>query len=235
MVKNEACTHSENHRTGIGGILREAVFGFNDGLISTFTIIAGMYGGMVANRTTLLAALATLVGGAFSMGLGTFLGTKTERDHYESERKREIWEMKHMPEAEESEIREIYAAKGFSGDLLEKVVKKIISDDNLWLETMMREELGFAEKPPNPYQHGIVMAASFIVGALLVTIPYFFEIDRNVLFYITAGITVLALLIAGAVKTYFTKINILVSSLETLLVGAFAAGASYGVGILISS
>ena len=222
--------HYEKHLR-VGGVLKEAVFGFNDGVVSTFAIIAGMTGGGAEQKTILLAALATLVAGAFSMGLGTYLGSKSEKDHYESELKREKYEMKYLPEVEKQEIRDIFAAKGFKGELLEKVVAQIINDPKIWLETMMVEELGFAQSPPSPALNGITMSGAFIVGSLFPTLPYFFHDDR--IFYISLGLGILGLLFAGGLKTKFTGRNIFVSALETLAVGAIAAAGTYMVGDLM--
>ena len=180
--------HYEKHLR-VGGVLKEAVFGFNDGVVSTFAIIAGMTGGGAEQKTILLAALATLVAGAFSMGLGTYLGSKSEKDHYESELKREKYEMKYLPEVEEQEIRDIFSAKGFKGELLEKIVAQITSNPKLWLQTMMVEELGFAESPPSPALNGITMSGAVIVGSLFPTLPYFFHDHR--IFYISLGLGIL--------------------------------------------
>lgn len=230
---NQDAPHFEPH-TKIGGILKEAVFGFNDGLVSTFAIIAGLAGGAVENQTILLAALATLFAGSFSMGLGTYLGSKAEKEHYESERKREIYEMEHVPEVEKQEIRDIYAEKGFKGELLEKIVAHITKDDKLWLETMMREELGFAEAPPKPGLNGVVMSAAFFVGALLPALPYIFPGRTPEKFFVLSiAFSAVALVFAGAFKTRFTKRNIFLSSLETLAIGAFAAVGTYWIGLLI--
>lgn len=226
-------TYQESH-IKIGGLLKEAVFGFNDGLVSTFAVIAGLTGGTVEQKTILLAALATLFAGAFSMGLGTYLGSKSEKEHYESERKREIYEMEHLPEVERQEIRDIYAAKGFKGKLLEEIVTHITNNDKLWLETMMREELGFAEAPPKPGLNGIVMSVSFIVGALIPTVPYFLEMAALDIFYISSLLSLTGLLAAGAFKTKFTKKNVFFSAIETLSVGALAALGAYGIGMLIT-
>lgn len=230
----ETTVHTETH-SKIGGLLKEAVFGFNDGLVSTFAIIAGLTGGLTENRTILLAALATLFAGAFSMGLGTYLGSKAEKEHYESERKREIYEMKHVPEIERQEIRDIYVAKGFKGKLLEEIVAHITSNDKLWLETMMREELGFAESPPKPGLNGVVMGIAFFIGALLPTIPYAVpaNIFQNAAQW-TLFISVVSLVAAGAFKTRFTKRNVFLSAFETLAIGALAAGGSYGIGALLT-
>lgn len=237
--------HTELHRelhVKIGGFLKEAVFGFNDGLVSTFAVIAGLTGGVVEHKTVLLGALATLVAGAFSMGLGTYLGSKSEKELYESEKKREIYEMEHMPEIERQEIVDIYKAKGFRGELLEKVVAHIISDKKLWLDTMMREELGFAEAPPRPGMNGVVMAVAFTIGSCIAALPYFFsEISAPYFstfsgtFLISLAVSILGLLTAGALKTHFTKRHFLKSALETLFIGTLAAAGSFGVGMLFTS
>lgn len=227
----------------IGGLLKESVFGFNDGVVSTFAVIAGLTGGAIENKTVLLAALATLIAGAFSMGLGTYLGSKSEKDHYENERKREIDEMENLPEREVQEIRDIYIAKGFSGKLLEEVVAKITSNKKVWLETMMAEELGFAQEPPKPALNGITMSLAFVVGSSIPTIPYFFSnttfqaislSNFAGIFVLSLGLSVAGLLLAGGLKTYFTGRKIIFSSLETLAVGALAAAGAYVIGILIA-
>ena len=243
MNESRETIHTEKH-VKVGGLLKEAVFGFNDGLVSTLAVIAGLTGGFVEQKTVLLAALATLTAGAFSMGLGTYLGSKSERELYESERKRELFEMKHMPEIERQEIYDIYSAKGFKGKLLDEVVAHIVNDPKLWLETMMREELGFAEAPPKPGMNGIIMSISFVVGSTIPTASYFFNNNSRVmidglgtlpfLFLISLVASCTGLLLAGILKTYFTKKNIFASALESLIVGVLAAAGTYGVGILLS-
>lgn len=219
----------------IGGELREAVFGFNDGLVSTFAVIAGLTGGHFENETIMLAALVTLIAGAFSMGLGTYLGNKSERDIYERELAREKYEIKHVPELERQEIREIYTAKGFSGKLLEEIVTQITSNEKVWVDTMMREELGFAGKPPAPGRHAIIMSTAFAVGAIIPTTAFLFAGATKNLFLVATGLSIVALLGAGAFKTRYTGKNVLVSALETFFVGALAAAGSYGIGALIGA
>lgn len=228
--------HIEPHRK-IGGLLKEAVFGFNDGLVSTLAVTAGLTGGLAEQKTVLLAALVTLFPGAFSMGLGTYLGSKSEKEHYEKERKREMYEMEHMPEVERQEIRDIYSAKGFKGKLLDEIVAHITGNDELWLSTMMREELGFAESPPKPGVNGLVMAAAFTVGGIIPALPFFFTSQKNIgglplLFWWALAASAAGLLLVGGLKTRFTGKSVLWSALETLGIGALAAVGSYGIGLL---
>lgn len=248
----DAPPHTEKH-SKIGGSLKEAVFGFNDGVVSTFAVIAGLTGGLVDLKIVLLGALATLIAGAFSMGLGTYLGSKSEKDLYEKERKREIYEMKYMPEIEIQEVRDIFEAKGFKGDLLEKAVKTVTSNREVWLQTMMQEELGFAQSPPKPWLNGVVMSAAFTIGSFVPTLPYFFR-DLNMfclvepchaagvmtkfgvpfIFIISLIFSVVGLLAIGAFKTKFTGQNVALSALETLGVGTLAAAGSFGIGLLFN-
>lgn len=224
-----SAAHKESH-SKTGGLLKEAVFGFNDGVISTFAIIAGMTGGFAEQKTILLAALATLFAGAFSMGLGTYLGSKSEKDLYESELKREIYEVENLPHIERQEIRDIYGKKGFKGELLEKIVEQIASNRKVWIETMMQQELGFAKSPPKPGINGFVMSGAFIAGSIIPTFPYFFGVN----FELALGLSVAGLIFAGVFKTKFTRKNVFLSALETLLVGAVAAAGTYGIGMLLA-
>ena len=226
--------HEPGHyHPSVGGYLREVVFGFNDGVVSTFAVIAGLYGGTIGQSTILLAALSTMVAGAFSMGLGTYLGNKSARDLYLSEVQREIKEMEDVPEIERQEISDIYASKGFEGALLEKVVDTITSDKKIWLDTMLKDELGFGEEPEHPLKLGASMSIAFVIGSALATSPYFFQGAPLSMFYWSAGTSIISLILIGWFKTYFTKLNPLMSIAETLGVGVLAASGAYVVGIFI--
>lgn len=220
----------EQH-TRIGGLLREAVFGFNDGLVSTIALIAGLQGALIEHSIVLLAGIAEMFAGAFSMGLGTYLGNKAEYEVYKNELEREKWEMEHKPEVEREEIREIYRARGFSGELLEKVTDVITSDKKVWLEVMMQEELGFAKDgiAHDPKKHGLTMGVSFVVGAVIPLAPYLLAATEKT-FAVSLALGGIALVSIGAIKTYFTKRPVWKSSLETFFIGVLASGGSYLIG-----
>lgn len=230
--------HQEQH-AHVGGLLKEAVFGFNDGVVSTFAVVAGLTGGLIENKTVLLGALATLIAGAFSMGLGTYIGSKSEKDMYENEKKREEFEMKNMPDREREEIREIYRKRGFSGALLEQVVEKIAGNPRVWLQVMMVEELGFAEKPPHPIKNGITMSIAFTIGSFIPALPYIFQHTgkssvNDFVFQLSLGMSIVGLILIGIFKTKFTGKKMAVSAFETLLIGAVAAAGSYAIGLVLA-
>lgn len=227
--------HHESH-SKIGGLLREAVFGFNDGLVSTIALIAGLSGAFIDHSIVLIAGVAEMFAGAFSMGLGTYLGNKAEREVYKSEVEREKWEMEHKPDLEREEIREIYRARGFTGELLEKVTDVITSDKKVWLEVMMQEELGFAKDggAHDPKKHGLAMGIAFVIGAAFPLLPYILQ-ESPKTFPVALIISGIALLVIGGLKTYFTKRPAWQSALETFIIGVLASAGSYGIGLLIGA
>src|SRR3989338_7446533 len=130
-----------------GRAIREVVFGGNDGLVTTLGFLMGVYGAINDQRIIIIAGIAEAAAGALSMATGAYLSSKAEREHYEREMRREILEMREMPEQEREEVRRIYRAKGFVGAELEMVVERITANPRVWLKMMMEEELGLIAEP----------------------------------------------------------------------------------------
>ena len=230
--------HHEDHG-GSGAYLGEMVLGGIDGIVTTFAVVAGVEGAQLSVGVILILGVANLLADGFSMAVGNYLGTKSEQDFARSEREREEWEVENVPEHEEEEIREIYAAKGFSGELLDRVVAHTISDKKLWVDTMMREELGLIEDRQSPYLVGLVTFISFLsfgsVPLLLYVIRYFQGGDNAGLFPYVAVMTGVALFLVGALRSRFTHRPWLRSGLEVLVVGGSAGALSYFVGLILHS
>src|SRR5437870_7725829 len=131
--------HREHHRTT--NWLRDVILGGQDGLVNILGIILGVIAGGGSNTVLLAAGFAAAITESISMGAVGYTSTLSERDYYEAERQREAAEIETTPEAERQEIRDIYAAKGFTGEMLDRVVDTIVSNREGWLATMMDEEL----------------------------------------------------------------------------------------------
>lgn len=160
------------HRLGTGGFLRDVVLGSSDGLVAVLAFVAGVSATLGARRTILLAGLAEMFAGAASMGLGAYLGSKSEREFYHLELAREKREIVEMPHEEREEIRQIYEKKGFAGKELEMVVDRITEDKERWLKVMMHEELGFARNAgTSPIRSGLAMSLAYVVGAAVPILP----------------------------------------------------------------
>ena len=141
--------------------LAEFVYGGIDGSITTFAVVAGAVGAGLDSSVIIILGFANLFADGFAMSIGAYLSSKTERDTYEKHKAIEYWEIENIPEKEIEEIREIYAAKGFEGKLLEDVVATITADKDRWVDVMMKEELGMIEDTKSPFKVGFITFISF--------------------------------------------------------------------------
>ncbi len=223
--------HDESWHTPEGRSIREVVFGMNDGLVTTIGFLAGVTGALREGRAILLVGIAEVIAGAISMGFGSFLANKAERDFFQSEIDRESHEIEQFPEREKDEIREIYADRGFSPEEVQMIVKRITSDKKLWLKFMAREELGIvSESLVNPYRAGIIIAASFIMGSIPPLLPYIF-ISRPVSALKWAiPLSMATLFGIGITKTRVAKGNIWKDGFLFLAMGSLAAALGYLLG-----
>ncbi|MEO1655508.1 MAG: VIT1/CCC1 transporter family protein, partial [Bacteroidota bacterium] len=143
MIKSsEPVIHKQNHHFArFQDYLGEFVYGGIDGSVTTFAVVAGAAGANLPSSVVIILGFANLIADGFAMSIGSYLSTKSEKDNYEKHRKIEYWEVANWPDKEREEIREIYQAKGFEGELLEKVVETITADKDRWVDVMMKEEL----------------------------------------------------------------------------------------------
>ncbi|MBN2156018.1 MAG: VIT1/CCC1 transporter family protein [Candidatus Lokiarchaeota archaeon] len=226
------------HLSG-GEIIRQITFGLNDGIVSIFALLAGIYGSGQDDKVILITLLAAAVAGALSMAAGEFISGKGERDYYNHEIDQERLEIKLCPDIEKEEIRFIYQDKGFSGEILDTIVNHITSDRDLWVREMVISELGVTEveDAKTGIRNSIVIFFTFILGSLFPTLPYLillpFTVNPFTKFIIATIITFGGLFLAGALKKFVTGKNWIKSGLEMLLVGAFAFSVSYFIGLAI--
>ena len=228
LAEEHLCTEESAE---FGGKLRQAVFGFNDGLVSTFAVVAGVAGAMLGSRVIILTGLANLVAGAFSMGLGSYLSLKSENEYYDKQLVDEQKEIETKPDIEREEVRIIYMKKGFSGKLLDKMVDKITSNKQLWLDVMMKEEFGLSRNAcAEPRLLGLIMSGAFVIGSIIPILPYFFFPLNGEALKITIAFSLIGLFLAGVIKSFFTKEHWLKVGLEMVAIGAVSAGATYFIG-----
>nr|MDO8087091.1 VIT1/CCC1 transporter family protein [Candidatus Sigynarchaeum springense]MDO8116204.1 VIT1/CCC1 transporter family protein [Candidatus Sigynarchaeota archaeon] len=219
-----------------GGIIREIVFGMNDGIVSIFALLAGIAGAGVGAQQILLTLLAATIAGALSMAAGEYLSSKSARNYIESEIHKERLEIKLCPDIEREEIHHIYKKKGFSGEVLDQIVATITKDPELWVKEMVVDELGTAEIEQESELKGVItIFGSFMAGAMFPTLPYMVLqiLGGDVLFWVATFVTFFGLFLVGALKKVVTGQNWLKSGLEMLIAGTLAFLASYGIGLLV--
>lgn len=216
-----------------GEWIRDATLGANDGLVSILTLLAGV-AGATTGRVVLLAGIAGLVAGAISMGVGAYVSAKAYRAFYRKELAREIAEMRDLPDIEREEIRDIYRARGFEGEELEMVVRRITGNPRVWLKVMMQEELGLSAQFGRPLQAALVVFVAFIAGGVFPIVPFTF-LEGNTALLVSFGFTALALLAAGAIRSRFTGERPARAGLELVLMAAIGVGAANGIGRLLAA
>jgi vacuolar iron transporter family protein len=227
----------ETHKTESGAYIGEAVYGALDGVVTTFAVVAGVAGAKLSAGVVLILGFANLVGDGLSMGVGSYLSTKSKRQYEQSERERESWEIDNYPEGEIHEIREIYRRKGFQGEDLDKAVKIITSNKEIWLETMMNEELGIISEDGHPFYNGL---STFIAFMLVGFVPLLFFVLALAIpslapysFIMSIVLTAVTLFAVGSLRVLVTQSNWFRSGIEMLLVGGAAALGSYLVGYFL--
>lgn len=214
--------------------IAEFVYGGIDGAITTFAVVAGAEGAGLGIEVVVILGLANLIADGFSMSVGNFFSTKAERDTFERHKQVEYWEIENLREKEVQEIREIYAAKGFKGELLEKVVEVITADKDVWVDTMMKEELEMVKGDKAPYKTAGMTFFSFVLVGAVPLLSYLFTGTgpslQEDLFLYSCILTAVALAIVGSLKSIVTEKNLLFGIFETLLLGGLAAFLAYFVG-----
>ena len=219
--------HIEKHFTATETV-RDAVIGMADGLTVPFALAAGLSAAVSSTSVIVTAGLAEIAAGAIAMGLGGYLAARTDAQHFASELKREDWEIDNKRDFELAEVRDIFAGYGLSGAALDSVVTSIASDRARWIDFMMRFELGLEK--PDPKRAPIsaaTIAVFYLIGGLIPLLPYMLLPNLTDALKVSVLTTGIALLIFGAVKGHFTRLNRLVSGLQTLLVGGLAAAAAF--------
>ncbi len=163
------------HRVDTGGQLRAAIFGISDGLISNLSLVIGVAGANPDGSFIVLAGVAGLLAGAFSMGAGEFVSVTSQRELFERQIALEKEELEMNPEEERRELALIYRAKGLPQDEADALSARIIADRGVALETLAREELGLnPEGLGSPYGVAIASFLAFAAGAIIPLFPWFF-------------------------------------------------------------
>ncbi|MBI2010451.1 MAG: VIT1/CCC1 transporter family protein [Candidatus Chisholmbacteria bacterium] len=225
------------HGTFGGTYIRDVVYSANDGIVTTFAVVAGVAGAKLEGNVILVLGFANLLADGLAMAIGNYLGTKSENQYIQKERSMEEWEVAHLPQEEREEVSRIYRKKGFTGQDLDRVVTIITADKNRWVDEMMTAELGLMPtRPTQPIRNALATFIAFAIAGFLPLLPFVLSIFVNFklsTFNFSLSMTALALFLVGSLRTRITHRGFLRSGLEMLAVGAIAALAAYGVGYFI--
>ena len=211
--------------------VRDVVIGMADGLTVPFALAAGLTGtAMATTRIVVVAGLAEIAAGSIAMGLGGYLAARTDRDHYRSEREREIRETVELPDKEREEVAEVFRGYGMSETEIAPVVDAITSDQGRWVDFMMRFELGFEEPDPKRARNSaLTIAVSYILGGLVPLASYMFMGNLFSALEVSVGVTLVALFLFGFIKGRLTGISPWRGGAQTVVIGGLASAAAFGL------
>lgn len=219
------------------GYIRDFVYGAIDGAVTTFAVAAGAVGADLSGGVVVVLGLANLFADGISMAVSNYLGTRTERQAVEKLRRSEAEQIELVPDGEREEIRQIYAAKGFEGADLDRVVEVLTADRERWIDTMLQEEHGVQLEGPDPRTAATATFIAFVIVGTIPLLPFFADqilsggIDRP--FVWSAGMTAIAFLAVGAARGLTLGVRVTRTALETLAVGGMAASAAWVVGYVL--
>ena len=222
---------SEGHRTdGQSGTFRAAVFGVNDGLVSNLSLVMGVAGASTDTRFVLLAGVAGLLAGAFSMAAGEYVSMRAQRELFENQIAIERREIAEDPVGEQKELELIYRTKGLPDAAAARLASQMMKDPEMALDTHAKEELGLNIKElGSPWGAASSSFVSFVIGAIVPVLPYILMSSRSA-FTMSLVLSALGLLAAGALISSYTGRGVLISALRMLLIGFGAAAITYLVG-----
>jgi VIT1/CCC1 family predicted Fe2+/Mn2+ transporter len=211
--------------------LRDWVYGAIDGGITTFAVVAGVVGAALDTRIVLILGAANLLADGVSMAAANYVGTRTELEQIARVRAMEERHVDAFPEGEREEIRQIYQAKGLSGEALERLVEVVTSRRGLWIDTMLAEEFGLASAEKSPLTAALSTFAGFLLAGLVPLLPFALGVAHPA--ETAALLTAVVFFAIGSIKSRWTTRGWLASGAETTAIGGAAAICAFAVGKLL--
>ena len=223
-----------SHRDVSGGWLRPAVFGAMDGLVSNVSLISGFAGGGVSPGTVVLAGVAGLVSGAFSMATGEYTSVRSQNEAMRAEIEIERRELSNSPTAELVELAGVYRKRGVEDELAHEIARQISADPDTALRVHAQEELGVdPDNLPSPTLAAASSFAAFAAGAM---IPVVAAVPCRVGIFAAAAVVAAAALFGlGVLVSRYTQRSAWYSGARQLLLGARLPAATFGVGSVVGT
>jgi vacuolar iron transporter family protein len=215
----------ENHK--LDNSLSDVILGGQDGLVDALGIILGLSAVSSDTRILIAAVLAGVCAEAISMGAVAYTSAVAQQDHYEAERAKEYKEVDEEPHMEREEIRRIYEAKGFSGKVLEEIVETITADREMWVDTMMREELDLHRiDTKSVLKSSVIVGFATFFGGVIPLLPFFyFEHSTGVI--LAVSMSAIALFAIGAYQAITLVGSWWKTGIRMVIIGLSAAFFGY--------
>ncbi|HEX5465716.1 MAG TPA: VIT1/CCC1 transporter family protein [Candidatus Limnocylindrales bacterium] len=221
------------HRAGQSGTLRATIFGVSDGLVSNLSLVMGVVGATADNQVVVLAGIAGLLAGAFSMGAGEWISMTSQKELFERQIELEREELRIMPEQEEAELAAMYRRKGISAGEARRLAAQLMQDPDVALDTKAREELGLdPDELGSPWGAATSSFLAFTGGAFVPLVAFLVS-HGTPAFVASLVLSAVALFLVGGGVSLLTGKSFLWSGLRQVIIGLAAAAVTYGVGTVI--
>lgn len=212
----------------------DAVLGSIDGCVTTLAVVAGTLGAGLPSSTALILGMANLLADGFSMAVSNFESGRAQQEHIEAMRRKEERHIEQFPEGEREEVRQIFRAKGFEGELLERIVATISNNRQVWVETMLSDELGLQRASPRPLRSGFVTFLAFVLVGVVPLLPLMLNGPARLRFTLSAGLAGVMFFLIGSLKRLDSGPRAtLAAGLRTLLTGTLAASLAFAAGYFL--
>ncbi len=215
-----------------GNVLRDIILGGQDGLVNVLGSVLGVAAATNDTKIVIIAGIAATLAESISMGAVAYTSSKASHDFYLSQLALEKDSIKKIKHFEIKEIRNLYYKKGFRGKQLDSIVKKITSNKDLWLKTIMQEEIKLSDVFRNPVKNATIVFFASLIGSVIPLLP-FFAMPVKPAIITSFIISTTALFILGAIKGKLTYGSWKRSGIELAAIGIIAAVVTYIIGILV--
>lgn len=216
--------------------LKEIVYGGNDGIITTFAVVAGFAGADVDVRilpvfTVLLFGFANLFADGVSMALGDLLSSRSQLDVYSNEKQKELEKIRTTPDSQFQEAINVLQSKGFDANKAKELAILLRSNESYWVEFMMDQDLRLPNTAnQNTFWMALITFFSFVLFGVIPLLPYLFFRTQSNVFSLSCGFTVVAMISLGVLRWRATGHAITRTVGETVIIGGLAAIVAYFVG-----
>jgi VIT1/CCC1 family predicted Fe2+/Mn2+ transporter len=221
---------SEPHETAANTVLRPIVFGANDGLVSNLALVMGVAGANPEPGIIVLAGIAGLIAGAFSMGVGEYISVQSQRELLDYQVAFQRKQLRDAPDQERRILREIYRGRGFDDAEAAQFVDVVFDDPDHAVRLLIFEEVGLDVRSiGSPVNAALGSFAAFTAGALVPLLPYLLA-SGTPAFAWSLGLSLAALAALGAGIARLTRRSGWYGAGRQLVLGGVAAAVTYAVG-----
>lgn len=223
----------ERRESDLLGEIREALFGMQDGIVSTLAVASTVSGATGDRYPILVAGIASALAGVFSMAAGEYLSSKSQREIFVAQIENEREEVRDRPDEAEAEVAFMLEQEGLGAAAARRVAAELAREPNVLLKTMVEKELGLVlEEGRGALQGAVVMGTSFGFASLVPLLPYML-LPVGMALWSSIALSGVVMFGIGIVKSRWTKRHPLVSGVEIVLLAAFAGVAGYLFGSVL--